>query len=298
MQKHRFTTTDTLFGRIEENLSKYTNVGVLDTGKFYQQVKLMSQRLGLDMYIPDEDVLFLKDHKAQLPCNFYMFDSVWLCNHNNYLQDGLQVNQQGITHQWYEEITKDCVQQDLSCGTISTCSDKVLNRITTREYVVGPKPISLNSGGLRFRNPLLLTINDKKTRDLCAEKCANLFPSSKFEVWTRNNELHSELKDPTIYIRYWGYPIDEKTGLPLIVDDEIIINAIEWHLMHYFFELLYLNYPEQSLLQRLQYLDVKKKEAFEEADAYVRLPSFKTMVDIARRARHSWRPYQLPLTHF
>ena len=90
----------------------------------------------------------------------------------------------------------------------------------------------------------------------------------------------------------------EKTGLPLIVDDEIIINAIEWHLMHYFFELLYLNYPEQSLLQRLQYLDVKKKEAFEEADAYVRLPSFKTMVDIARRARHSWRPYQLPLTHF
>ena len=300
MQQKKFVTTDTLFARIEENLSKYTNVGVLDVGKFYQQVKLMSQRLGLEMYIPDEDLLYLKDGRAEMPCNFYSLDSAWLCNHQDYENGIAMRNQQGITHQWYEEITTDCVKQDLSCGTISSCSDKVLNRITTREYVVAPPPVSLNNGqaGIRFHRPKLLTINDGKTRDLCEKKCANLFPSSPWEIWIRNGQLHSELKDPVIYIRYWGYPVDDKTGLPLIVDDEIIINAIEWHLMHYFFQMLYLNYPEQSLVQRLQYLEGEKNKAFAEAESYIKLPSFRKLTEVVKMYRHSWQTYQLNFYHY
>lgn len=294
MKNQNFVTTDTLFARISENLSKYSNNGMLDTGKFYQQVKLCTQRLGLDMYMEDEDILYLQDYKAEIPCNFYNLESAWLCSSSKKGETEVN-NQQGITHVWYN-YTDETVKQNQSCGTLSTCSEKVLNKITLKEYVTAPPPISINQ--VNFTRPLLLTINDSKTRNLCAKECKNYFPSSKNEIWIRNNWLHSELKDPVIYLRYYGYPIDEKTGLPLILDDEIIINAIEYHLLHYFFELLYLNYPEQDLIQRLQYLEQKKNTYFQEALSYIKLPSFNRMVEIINRDRHKWQVYNLNFYHY
>lgn len=289
-----FVKTDTLFARIQENLSYYSNNGVLDVGKFYQQVKLTTQRLGLEMYIPDEDILYLENYKAEMPCNFYMLDSAWLCKDNG--SERNFTNQQGTTFVEYMDITDECVSQNNSCGTISTCSEKVLRKITKREYVAAPLPVSLNQ--CRFTRPLLLTIKDDKTKGLCAKDCGNLFPSTPYEIRIRNGELHSELSKPIIYLRYYGYPVDEDTGLPLILNNEIVINAIEKHLMHYFFELLWLNNTDSNLERKIQYLQIEKNAAFTEAQSLISLPSFKTMVNVAKRYRQSWRPYDLSFNHY
>lgn len=289
-----FVKTDTLFARIQENLSKYSNNGVLDVGKFYQQVKLLTQRLGLEMYIPDEDILYLKDYKAEMPCNFYSLDSAWLCKDNG--SERNFTNQQGTTFVWYEEITNECVSQNNSCGTPSTCSEKVLNKITKKEFVSAPLPISLNA--CRFTRPQLLTIRDDKTLGLCSKDCGNLFPTTSHEVRIVNNEMHSSLSKPIIYIRYYGYPIDEQTGLPLILNNEIVINAIEKHLIHYFFELLWLNDIDSQLDKKLQYLQIEKEKSFTEAQNLITLPSFRKMVQVAKRYRQSWRPYDISFNHY
>ncbi len=290
---NKFVKTDSLFARIQENLSFYSNNGVLDTGKFYQQVKLLSQRLGLEMYIPDEDILYLKDHKAEMPCNFYMMDSAWLCKENGSQRSFS--NEQGTPFVWYEEITDECVSQNNSCG-VSTCSEKVLRKMTRREFIDAPLPKSLNQ--CRFNRPLLLTIKDNKTLGLCAKDCGNLFPTCHNEVTIRNGELISDLSKPIIYIRYYGYPIDDETGLPLILDNEIVINAIEKHLMHYFFELLWLNNTDQNLERKIQYLQIEKEKSFTEAQNIISLPSFRRMVEVAKRYRQSWRPYNLSFNHY
>ena len=72
--------TDGLFAKIEENLNQYTNNGLLDVGKFFTEVKCMISKLGIAAYELTEAVIFLENHRGELPCNFYLLDSAWLCD--------------------------------------------------------------------------------------------------------------------------------------------------------------------------------------------------------------------------
>ena len=73
--QYNLVPTDQLFAKIEDQLNSYTTNGLLDTGRFFSEVKLIINKLGIAAYDMTEAIVTLENHKAALPCNFYLLDS-------------------------------------------------------------------------------------------------------------------------------------------------------------------------------------------------------------------------------
>lgn len=281
-----FKSTEPMFSRIRENLSSYTSSGVLDVGKFFFEIKWFISRLGISMYEIDEDVLHLKDFKHELPCNFYLLESAWLCNSNNSTTKKID-NFQGKVVIYTEKTCEKVIENPCPMPY----GEKVLDKITIKEYVQTEPRQST------FHSPILLALGNKLTKQVCAKDCRNLFTTSPndISILRRGNtlQLFSSLKEPTIYIRYYAYPIDEETGLPLIPDEPIIEKALESHLMHYFFKNLWLNGDDPNVQQKIKYLQEESNQNMGEAEYFVKLPSFNKMIETARRQRKRYTSYEV-----
>lgn len=282
-----FISTESMFSRIRENLSSYTAAGVLDVGKFFFEIKWFINRLGISMYEIDEDVLHLKEYRHELPCNFYLLESAWLCNKNGSTTKKID-NFQGKVVVYTEKTCEKVILP--SCST-PNCNEKVLDKITTKEYVQTNQPFEST-----YYRPTLLKLGNKLTKKVCAKDCLNLFSESEddISILQRGSSyyLYSSLKEPTIYIRYYSYPTDEETGLPLIPDEPIIEKALEKHLIHYFFQNLWLNGDDPNVQQKIAALKAEANEALADAISYVKLPNFQDIINTARRQRTRFATYE------
>jgi len=300
------TTTDELFSKIEDQLSSYASNGLLDTGRFFSEVKLCINKFNIAAYEMIDAIITLEEHKGALPCNFYLLDSAWLCD--NSPQSTQAILQSNFV--MYSEVTDETISQKV-CSLNNTILDvtnngvtiqstpcnnnneNVLNKTTIKEYIV-PEGRTIT-----WRNPIMLTLKNKKSigNPVCTKDCKNLFANSPYEISISqqgvNKFLHSTLKEPIIYLKYYAYPEDPETGLPLIPDVPIIQRAIEYHLMHYFFYMAWLDGNDVNIERKVQDLEVKRDKYMREAMNYCVFPPLNKAVEMARKSRKKFAAYEL-----
>lgn len=301
------TTTDGLFGKISEQLSQYTTNGLLDTSTFFEEVRIIITKLDIAAYEMVESIVSLEEYQTALPCNFYMLDSAWLCdtspvNTVNALQSNFTMYSETtneVISQKYCNTDSQNVRDVISNGVIiqsTPCNnnnENVLDKVTIKEYI--------QTGGqqLSWKNPILLTLKNKKTigQQICSGNCKNLFARSPYEISISQQGygkmLHSNLKEPTIYLKYYAYPEDPVTGLPLIPDNPIILRAIEYHLMHYFFYMTWLNANDVNIENKVKALRQDRDLYVKEAENYCKMPSFQKNIEMVKRTRSRWTSYEL-----
>ncbi|WP_159308869.1 hypothetical protein, partial [Klebsiella pneumoniae] len=73
------------------------------------------------------------------------------------------------------------------------------------------------------------------------------------------------MKKPVIYLKYYKYPVDLETGLPLISEQPIIQKALEYHLMYYFFYMAWLNNDDANIERKVKDLEQKSIQYLAEA---------------------------------
>lgn len=306
--EYNLIPTDTLFAKISDQLSVYTNNGLLDEGAFFAEVSLVINKLGIAAYEMIDAIVTLENHKAPLPCNFYMLDSAWLCDAHpvSFSTPIIQSNFVLYSETQKERIcqTPDCsndlIRDVVSNGVIiqsTPCNNNnehVLDKVTIKEYVVPGKENSFT-----WNRPILLTLRNKKSigQQICTDKCKNLFAKSPYEITISQQGtkkyLHSTLQEPVIYLKYYAYPEDPETGLPLIPEEPIIQRAIEYHLMHYFFYMTWLNGNDVNIEKKVQALRQDRDMYMQEALNYSKMPSFNKAVEMARKSRKRWAAYEV-----
>lgn len=311
--EYKLVPTDRLFAKIEDQLSSYASNGTLDSGRFYSEVLLIINKLGLAAYEMVEAIVTLEDYKAALPCNFYLLDSAWLCDSS---PQTTQAIMQSNFVMYNETINELISQKDYcaggSCNTsaqdirdvvsngliiqstpCNNNNENVLEKVTVREWLV-PEGRTIT-----WRNPILLTLRNKKSiaGDVCTKDCKNLFAKSLYEISITqqgtNKFLHSTLEKPVIYLKYYAYPEDPETGLPLIPEEPIIQRAIEYHLMHYFFYMSWLDSTDTNIERKVQDLEMKRDKYLTEAINYTKIPSFNKAIEMARKTRKKFAAYEL-----
>lgn len=309
MGDYNLIGTETLFAKIEEQLSSYTNNGLLDTSTFYAEIQLIINKLGIAAYELVDSVVTLQNYKTALPCNFYLLDSAWLCDNNPPITfSALQSN-----FVMYTQTEKETICQKDNCsysnskavrdattnGVIiqsTPCNnnnENILEKVTIKDYVQTGREI------MSWNRPILMTLRNKKTlgSPVCAPTCKNLFAKSPYEITINqqglNKYLHSTLEQPVIFLKYYAYPEDPETGLPLIPDVQIIQRAIEFHLMHYFFYMTWLNGNDVNIERKVQDLEIKKDKYLTEALNYTKIPSFNKSVEMARNVRRRFAAYEI-----
>ena len=293
---------DQLFGRIEENLSSYLANGMLDVTRFYPEIRWLIQQLGLAVFERKEGIIMLENYKANLPCDFYLLDSAWLCDTGT---TQINDNFQG-KYVFYTERSCETVVQGQTCPApndvgyrVSSCpQENVLDKVTITEYVSGAPARTVN-----FANPVLLRLNNNKSiQTICNKKCRNLFSSSFYEISINKQGsdliMFSNMKEATVYLKYWRYPLDEDTELPLIPDDPIILKTMEDHLTHWFLINLWINGDDANIENKIKYWEQKKINSLQEAKVYSKFPSFSTLVDYTKTVRRRWNSYDIQNLHY
>jgi hypothetical protein len=298
MSEFNFISSVQMISRIEEQLSSYVQQGVLDSGLFYEQIRFVLQKFGIAGLETDEVVLKVEGGFVQLPCDFYQLESAWLCKHtevhevpmltrsryvyNDHAEDLLPVPHKGVLN------TSHC-KEDIRC--------EVDYNFLPTTYVVNAVDIKAGEFFHRFHHPQLLRLNShNKNLGICKSGCMNLFVSSPHEI-SINKEggrfvLHSNLREAIIFMRYYKVPLDKESGLPLIPDNAILERAIEYHLMHYFFNIAWLNNSAEGVQAKVQALRQDRDMYMQEALSYCVTPSFQTMMDWARRNRNRFAAYE------
>lgn len=289
-------TSDRLVARLEEELSTYQANNILDTQVLFSQIKWFMQQLGRAVEPFEEEVVKLQDYKVELPCNFYSLDSAWLCEGNG---SSFQWNQQNRYIAYTEEIC-ETVGNNAPCGrvngemAISACNmEKVYNKSTIKEYIASNNPEVFT-----WHRPTLLTLNPKKSvENICDSKCKNIFATSPYEISIKKQGnsliLFSTLKEPIIYLKYYAYPVDKETGLPLIPDHSVFEEALFYHCITYFLRMAWLNKMVVDVERQLQYFENLAKVTFSQAMRLGKLPSFEKGVQLGRRSRSRFASYEV-----
>lgn len=286
-------TCDGIFSRIEEELSSFANSGLMDTGKFFPRIRLFIEKFGIGAYQEEEAVVVIKDYKVELPCDFYLLDSAWLCdNKNTFSQSAFQGEFQIYTTKSCASVTVgDCNYSPYYGIAASTClNETVLDKVTITE-TINSEPTTIT-----WQNPFLLSLGNKVTKNVCSKDCKNIFSKCPENISIRKQGdsffLYSNMKDATIYLKYYAYPLDENQ-LPMIVDSPIIEEALFYDLMLYFFKQRWYNNEIVNVENKIKQLTVDRDEAMKLAYAYIRTPTFLKMVEIIRRTRKATMSYEI-----
>ena len=176
MADYEMISSDRMMARLEDELSKFAANNVLDTGKLYTQIKWFSQLLNIAVFELKEEVVKLENYSVELPCDFYLLDSAWLCDAQPQTTNlNFQAKSVVYTETVNEQVCNagNCYlpnTNSLYPVSISACNmETVLNKTTTKEYV------SSSNTPFTWKNPILLTLNNKKSvKNLCSSDCQNL----------------------------------------------------------------------------------------------------------------------------
>jgi hypothetical protein len=300
MGDFNMTSSEPLMGRISDELSSYSANGVLDIGKLWVQLKWFSNLLNLAVYEQKETIINLKDYRAELPCDFFLLDSAWLCGGAN-VQNQLNFQAELVV---YTETTNETVGNDVNCAlpnspnsgylNISACNmdTPVYDKVTTKEYIYsGANPIT-------WQNPVLLSYKKGKSmRQYCAKDCANLFSRFPQEI-SINKEgdsyyLYSPMKEAVIYVKYYNMPMDPETKTPLIPDDAILQECLFKHLVYTFIRQIWTNGDDANLENKLKFWKEESELAIAFAMNYAKMPTFNKMVQLGKRSRKKFASYEV-----
>jgi len=303
MADFNMISCDKLISTVEDRLSSYQANGLLDTGKFYHEIFSFVDQLKLAVYELKDAVVPVCDGKGELPCDFAILDSAWLCNKNHQELEG-NFNWRNFQDKVVIYSEKECATVEQACGNpnidgvvVNGCfGDRVLDRVIVKEYVMG-NPYAEWNRQYNFLHPTLLALGDKVTKGICSKGCQNLFCTSKDAISIKKQGdtyyLYSAMKNPLIFIKYYAAPVDPETRLPLIPDDSIFYDALLSHLTAFFFETIWTNGDEVEVEKKVQYWKAKAQVDRDKALYLAKLPSFNKMIETTRRNRKRFASYEI-----
>ena len=106
-----------------------------------------------------------------------------------------------------------------------------------------------------------------------APDCPNLNTNSIYSVSIKDNFLHANFQDGTVYLEYVSLMEDDR-GQLLVLDHEFVNDYYEYQIKDTIFENMFLN-GEPNLERKMQLIAVKLDSARTAALSFVRTPDFK-----------------------
>lgn len=281
-----FKSTDSLFSRILEDFSSFSQAQLIDEGMFYKDVKYILTVLGIMWFMEADTILEVKNYRVKLPNDFKLLDSLYSCEGNIVdvpQPDGIVLQQLSFDH--YPNSQPD--YHDTSCTGCTGCAPTPPDIFNRHVLTVVKRDNTL----YQYHTPKLLKIGNVNTKRTCTANCANVYSNEGDTFSIQNGYIYTNFKEGTLFMRYHAFPLDEN-GLPLIPDDPIIENCLEKYIKANIIRNLWTN-SDADVQQQVKYYDMMASEALSEAKYHTKLPSFQTMVNAIRLTRKNLNVYQL-----
>jgi len=282
----QFKKNDALFARIRKRLRSFDNAGLLDEGDWYWYIKELLESLGVAVYKESEAVVMVKNYNGPLPDDFSYLYAAYKCTpklgnltdtkNNLWPQKGF-VFYIDETHEPYRQC-KNCfsAKRDFIEG----------EKYTVRTYIQGEPTI------INFDQPQLLKLG-VSARSLCTKDCKNknIFGTNVGEITLDKTTLYANFEEDGVLIKYYAFPLDPATGLPLIPDHTILEKAIEDYIIYRTLSDMYLNSEIPDFERKLAMVAAEYEKSFGQAQFLTKLPSFQAVINKIRVDRNNLRTY-------
>lgn len=292
-----FKPTDQLFARVRKRLNSFDAMGILDEGDFYYYIKAVIEMLGVAIYEEGQILVGVKHHRTPLPDNFAYLYAAYSTSPVNLSTESKQTcfPQEGFS--MYLEETWQPFKQCKGTNCLAAKFDFVEGQaLRVREYVHG-KPNVLN-----FNRPILLRLSPNAKRHLHHDSIHNQpgldidtdhwITRSLDEITIHEGFIHTNFEEGSIFMKYFGFPYDAETGLPMIPNNTFIEKAIEDYIIYRIIEDMWFNGLVPDMDNRYKIAKVNHEESLKAALYYVKTPSFNEAVNWIRIQRKNLRIYQ------
>lgn len=267
-----FISSEQLIARVSKQLNSFQSSGLLDEGDFYRWIKEVLGMLNVPAYSPVHTIQSIDDNKMLIPDDMDQLWSIWRYEEKNEnYNDEFHLQR---THR--KPVLKDyCTTCEDECKIIH-CED-----IIETKYYVHEKAYKK-----QYHGGQLLHLKNYKV-DKCLKDSISIRNNNSLEVTMDSNYFYFNFEGGAIYLQYYAYQLDEN-GLPMIPDVVKIERAIETYIIYRFFQELYWNGTIDAL-QRMQVAEQSYNMSFAIARAWVKLPSFNTLVDFALQRKNRYK---------
>lgn len=265
--------SEILFSRINKYLSSFTNSSDIDENDWYFYTKSVLKRLNVEGTTVAETVLSVDNYKTYLPDDFSSLWALWKTDGCERDETIYKEHQQDKLIFYYEDT---CLKKNKEgCFTSSLIPSETTN-VIMRDVYVGETIHQREY----YKDVHLLKMGNKRN-GLCVEGCLNKSAKSEDEFILNENNASFTFKEGNVLLQYFAFAKDED-GLPLIPDDVRIEEAIEYYIIYKELEKKFIT-GEENVLQRMQYAQMKSDEKFNIAKTHLHFPTWKSMVEYARK---------------
>ena len=287
----KYRTFDQLLEDVTIDLHTFALENMIEPQQLIKLTRKINYLLGLRINQTKEVILEVTHNKVKLPDDFYTFNYALICGDFKEVvgYDGMAggTNMQEVRYSdWPNEVTECGCPKDNTCcfeGKEGICithnpeqpygdtsiKPRVFLNCKNEAYeliqVVNPSTTRL----YRFLKPLRM----KSSQEIECD-CPNLYYNTPDEGWIKDGFLNTTFETGKVYLNYQG-DLTDNNGNLMVPDHELLNDYYEYALKARIFENLFIN--GEDVIQRMQLVEARLKEAKNNAMSLVNTPNFREM---------------------
>lgn len=275
-----FVSSRPLIDSVRAKMRSYDAAGLIDEGLFYDWIHEILNYLKISAYNPQMYIVEVKNHKAPLPVNFERVHA------------GYSLFPRFDRNQRYF-LGGSKITVEFEVDGVSTPVEP-LAELSGEHDLVKKYFLDNSELDLRFANPKLIRLSPQTPLEYIDDQSLSVYTTATDEFYINKNlKLIQTNFNGWMMLQYYGYPIEEATGLPAVPEEPIIQKAIISYLVKNLLEEWWLNASVPDLERKLAHFKNEHDEAMRDTITYVKTPGFESSLRMARNRRSMSDRYQL-----
>lgn len=254
----RYLTLDELMASVESDMDSFADNGMVNRGRMIKIIRRVNEDLGLKINQEKEALVEIKNHKGDLPEDFYKLQLTYLCSQAYYAHAPGEIFG---TH-FEERSCDELLPVDVECKRnvcFNECGGCYWVAQRFKEKIV------------RYKVDHNIRVTRRSSGN-CSLDCPNLsMRQFEYEIDIENGEVTTGFKDGNLYVNYLS-DMSDKDGNLLILDHPLVRDYYEYACKKHLLETWMLN-NDADVTQKLAYF---KNELYE---ARIRALNFTNTVE-------------------
>lgn len=200
------SNVDAIIAQVKSDLEKYDDMNLLSESSMYREIVLGLRNFGNDVAQFQEAVVHVENYEVALPEGFFSLHLAALC-------DPFQMRTKEATdHLQESNIFRERTEYNRKFSECESCPEEFETKLIKEDvFVKGKVAVEYF-----YSSPRLLTLGKSFKRTECTKSCLNKYrPECPEEINILNGKLQTNFKEGTVYIQYYGLPLDEEGNIEI-----------------------------------------------------------------------------------
>lgn len=256
-----------IVSKIKRDLKSFVSVNLIDENDIYENALYIIKKIGNYALKENEARVEISNYSGYLPPDYSTYYDGYL-ETKNFTGEEVAILINKIVHTYKSKDVYECCDpcKKLDCEETVTLEQYVPN-INSSDYYNCLTPLRLSG------------------KSLCSTNSSAKHYDSNKEISIVGNKVKTNFETGVIYIQYYGIPVDEQ-GVIMVRESEDLLKAVEWYCKYQLFSNLHFDGSVPNLQQKVQDAKQEYLDAMAEAKFDAKLPTFATMINMARNKRN------------